>query len=183
MRLLLFSFALAGMALSLTSGASAQALVDKPLGKYFFYAGMNVRIDAIQTNTKKDNNTVLKGAQDIADDKGYIVIRVSMQNPSASDDRAVPGNVFGFELQDGTQMDEAGADAWYAGQGLVDPPGSLHPKQTVELTYVFGGWNGSPITKMFMKKNSGGDENSAGAQYVRFQIPANYVQALTPASG
>jgi len=180
MRLALFSFAFAALTLSMMPKAGAQALKDEPLGKYFFYSGLNVRIDAIQTNTKKDSNPVLKGAQDIADDKGYIVVKETMQNPSSSEDRGVPGNLFGFELQDGTQMDETAADAFYAGDSLIDPPGSLHPKQTMQFTYVFGAWNGSAITKMFMKKNSGGTENDAGVTYARFQIPANYVQAISP---
>jgi hypothetical protein len=50
----------------------------------------------------------------------------------------------------------------------------------MQFTYVFGAWNGSAITKMFMKKNSGGTENDAGVTYARFQIPANYVQAISP---
>jgi len=179
MRFAFFAFALAGLGLSVTAFARAQAIKDEPLGKYFFFAGVNARVDAIQTNTKKDSNPVLKSAADIAEDKGYIVVKVTMQNPSASMDRGVPGNLFGFELQDETQISETGADAFYSGQSLTDPAiDTLHPKQTVQFTYVFGGWSGSAITKMFMKKNSGGDENSVGVQYARFQIPPNYVQTL-----
>lgn len=156
---------------------AADKIVDGSLGKYFLYAGMNVRIDAIQTVTVKNNNPALKDMDETNDGPGYIVIRMSMQNPSR-EDRSVPGSVFGWELQDGSTRDNGSADQEYIGTSLVSPPGSLHPKQTAQFSYVFGHWNGSPITKLFMKLNSGDSDNDTGAQYVRFQIRPDDLTAL-----
>ncbi|MDP9110726.1 MAG: hypothetical protein M3M96_03725 [Candidatus Eremiobacteraeota bacterium] len=156
----------------ISSGAPVRAadkIVDRPLGKYFLFGGMNVRIDAIQTVAAKNTNPALKDMDETNDGPGYIVIRMAVQNPSG-EDRGIPGNVFGWELKDGSLRDNASADNEYVGTSLVAPPGSLHPKQTVQYSYVFGHWNGSPITKLFLKVNSGNSDNDTGAQYVRFQV-------------
>jgi hypothetical protein len=153
------------------------AMVDKPLGVYFLYAGVNARIDSIEVSKTRTNNPALKDMEDDSNAQGAVVIQMTVQNPSSNKDIAIPGSAWGWELADGSQRDMGGADHEYAGKSLVDIPDSLHPKQTLQLTYVFA-WNGSPITKLFLKRGSGTEDNVAGAQYVRFQIKPSDIKQL-----
>jgi len=57
---------------------------------------------------------------------------------------------------------------------------TLHPKEHVTVRYVIVDWDGTPITKMFMERNSGNDSNSAGDQKDRFQIKKGDVSTLAP---
>lgn len=152
-------------------------MVDKPLGVYFLYAGVNARIDSIEVSKTRTNNPALKDLEDDSNAPGAVVIHVTVQNPTSNQDITIPGSTWGWELQDGTQRDMGSADHEYAGASLTDIPDSLHPKQTVHLTYVFA-WNGSQITKLFLKRNSGTELNGTGAQYVRFQIKPDDLKPL-----
>jgi hypothetical protein len=159
------------------------AMVSKPVGHYFLYGGLNVRVDSIQTLVKQDKNPVLQSVNGANDpDKGYVIVHLSIQNPSSADDRPVQGNRLSFELQDGTQMDFTDPAAVYVGTSFAAPPNSLHPKQTMQFTYVILNWPHSPITKMFMKCVSCDDEapGNLGAQYVLFAIEPGYVTELAP---
>jgi hypothetical protein len=156
---------------------SDDAMVDKPLGKYFLYGGVNARIDSIEVSKTKVDNPALKDAEDDSTNPGFVVIRMTVQNPTSNKDIAIPGSSWGWELADGTQRDMGAADHQYAGKSLVDVPDALHPKQTVQLTYVLA-WNGSSITKLFLKVSSGTEDNGTGAQYVRFQIKPTDLQPL-----
>lgn len=155
-------------------------LTDKPLNQYVNFAGMRTRIDKIETVANGDGRPILQKAGGTNDGTGYIVVTVSMQNPSDSKSITIPGANFGFELADGTQIDEAGASGYFILPSLNEPPDALHPKQHVTLAYVITNWNGQPITKMFVKNNSGTDDNNTGYRYLRFQIPKDYVQVLSP---
>lgn len=152
-------------------------MVDKPLGVYFLYAGVNARIDSIEASKTRTNNPALKDMEDDADAPGAVVIHMTVQNPTSNQDISIPGSNWGWELEDGTQRDMGAADHEYAGKSLVDIPDSLHPKQTLQLTYVFD-WNGSALTKLFLKRNSGTESNGTGAQYVRFQIKPGDIKPL-----
>lgn len=172
------------LAVSYSARAASPAidkLTDQPLNAYINFAGIRTRIDKIETVKSSDGRPILAKSNGTAEGTGYIMVTVSLQNPSASQDLAIPGNNLGFELLDGSQMDEAGSDGYFLVPSLSDPPDILHAKQHIQVVYVRTGWNGQDITKMFLKKNSGGSENDAGYTYARFQIPKGYVTQLNPA--
>jgi hypothetical protein len=182
---LLFGCTAIGLLLAVPHGARAasaavDALTDQQLNTYINFAGLRTRIDKIETVKSADGRPVLAKSNGTADGTGYIMVTVTFQNPSASQEVGVPGNDIGFELADGSQIDEAGADGFFLVPSLTDPPGTLHPKQHIQVVYVKTNWNGQDITKMFLKKNSGGSENDAGYTYARFQIPKGYVTQLDP---
>lgn len=162
-----------------TRAAGNPNITDLPLNKYVNFAGVLTRIDKIETVAQGDGRPILQKAGG-PDERGYIIVTVTMQNPSSKDDLSVPGNMLGFELADGSQIDETGADAFVLVPSLNDPPDTLHPKQHIQVAYLLKNWNGSPITKMFLRKNSGNEYNDAGYLYGRFQIPQGYVKALDP---
>ncbi len=83
-------------------------------------------------------------------------------------------------VADGSQIDETGPDGYFLVPSLTDPPDTLHPKQHIQIVYVKTNWSWQDITKMFLKKNSGGSENDTGFAYARFQIPKGYVKQLDP---
>jgi hypothetical protein len=96
------------------------AMVTEPVGQYFLYGGPNVRVDSIQTLAQQDDNPVLKSINGVNDsDKGFLIVHLSIQNPSSSDDRDVQGSDFSFEPQDGTQMNSTGPAAVYVGTSLA----------------------------------------------------------------
>lgn len=161
--------------------AVAAGMVDKHLdGKYFLFSGVNVRINSITTVAKVDpSSPLLKDINTQGSDLGYVAIQMNVQNPSSGDDISIPSLLFGFELADGSQKDEEAPGACYIGTSLASFPPSLtvtlHPKQNMVITCVSTNWNGTALTKMFLKSNGGG--NDKGALYVRFQIPKDYVKA------
>ena len=173
-------FFFAALSLTLVLPLAARAddkMIDKTPGTTFLFGGVNVRIDAIETASSKIDNPALKDEQENTDSPGFVVIRVTMQNPTSGQDRVVPGINWGWEAADGTQRDMGAADQEYSGASLVQLPGELHPKQTIHATYVIGAYNNSPLTKLFMKRNSGNEYSDTGAQYVRFVLkPADLKQ-------
>jgi hypothetical protein len=161
--------------------AGIKKLTTVPLGKYFPFAGMSVRVDKVETVERGDGRKILdriSGGFDRA--KGYILITLSVQNPSDSDDIDMPSTQVGFELADGTQIDEAGPAGSFIAASLKDAPNSLHPKQHVQIVYALTEWNGEAPTKMFFHVNGGTAGNDAGYQYVRLQFPKDYVKVLAP---
>jgi hypothetical protein len=177
--LFLFSGLVLGPAIPALAAGNAN-LTDQPLNTYVNFAGVRTRIDSIETVKSADGRPILEKAGGTAEGTGYIMVTVTFQNPSASQTIDIPGNEFGFELFDGTQMDENLANGFFLLPSLKDVPDTLHPKQHIQAVYVITGWSGQDITKMFMRKNSGGFENDAGFLYARFQIPKGYVKALDP---
>ena len=157
-----------------------EKLTDQPLNTYINFAGIRTRIDKIETVKSSDGRPILAKSNGTAEGTGYIMVTVTLQNPSASQDLDIPGNNLGFELFDGSQMDEALSDGYFLVPSLSDPPETLHSKQHIQVVYVRTGWNGQDITKMFLKKNSGGSGNDTGYTYARFQIPKGYVTQLDP---
>ncbi len=182
--LMLSAFSAIGL-LAIPHGARAaspaiEAMTDQQLNTYINFAGLRTRIDKIETVKSPDGRPILQKAGGTPDGTGYIMVTVSLQNPSATDLIGIPGNLLGFELADGTQIDEVGPDGFYILPSLNDSPDSLHPKQHIQVVYVKTNWNGQDITKMFLKVNSGGSENDTGYKYARFQIPKGYVTQLDP---
>jgi hypothetical protein len=155
-------------------------LTDKPLNTYVNFAGIRTRIDKIETVQSADGRPILQKAGGTNDGTGYIVVTVSMQNPSDEKTIAIPGAAFGFELADGSQIDEQAPNGSFLMPSLNDLPDALHPKQHVTLAYVITNWNGQPITKMFLKCSAGTEDNNTGFRYLRFQIPKGYVKQLDP---
>src|SRR5579884_829140 len=130
-------------------------LTDKPLNTYVNFAGIETRIDKIETVASADGRPILQKAGGTNSGTGYIIVTVSMQNPSASNSIAIPGVSLGFELADGSQIDEAAPAGSYLVPSLSDLPDTLHPKQHVTVSYVVTNWNGQVLTKMFLKCSSG----------------------------
>jgi len=155
-------------------------LTDKPLNTYFNFAGMRTRVDKIETVAQPDGRAILQKAGGPNGTNGYIIVTVDMQNPSGDKAIGIPGVNLGFELADGSQIDEEAPNGAFIAPSLNDPPDTLHPKQHVQLVYVITNWNGQPITKMFLKCNSGTEDNNAGFRYVRFQVPKSFVTPLQP---
>ena len=175
-RFLTTIMATAMAALPLVSAAD-DTMVTKNLNTYFLYAGLNTRIDSIEVSKTHVDSPALKDMGENGDEPGFVVIHMTVQNPSGSEDRSIPGNVWGWETADGAQRDMSAADHEYAGASYVDEPSSLHPKQTIKLAYVFS-WNGQPLTKLFLKRNSGDGSNDSGAQYVRFELKPDDLKPL-----
>ena len=176
--------ALTGGALALPQIAHAagiKKLTDVPLGKYFAFAGINVRVDKIETVERADGRKLIdKISGGFDHDKGYIMVTVTVQNPSDSDSIDMPSTAIGFELADGTQIEEASPAGTFLASSFNDAPVSLHPKQHVQVVYALTEWNGQAPTKMFFHTNGGTELNDAGYQYVRFQLPKDYVKTLAP---
>jgi hypothetical protein len=176
--------ALTGGALVLPQSVHAEGikkLTTVPLGKYFPFAGMNVRVDKVETVEHADGRKIvdkISGGFDRG--KGYILVTLSVQNPGDSDDIDMPSTWVGFELADGTQIEEASPAGAFIASSLNDPPNSLHPKQHVQLVFALTDWNGEAPTKMFLFKNGGTGGNDAGYQHVRLLFPKDYVKVLAP---
>jgi hypothetical protein len=143
------------------------------------FAGLRVRVDKIETVAKVDGRPIVAKAQLAGSDGGYIMVTCSVQNPSSSEDVPFGENRLGFELVDGTQVDEAEPAATFIAPGLNDAPSTLHPKQHVQIVFVVSAWNGQPLTKMFLHNMN---EDAAGHTNLRFQIRPGYVKALDPTS-
>lgn len=168
---------------AVSSPASADInmnMKDAALQTTYRFAGIDLRVDKIETVPKGDARTIaVKSSIDKQDD-GYIMVTVSMQNPSSSAELCIPGPFLGFELKDGSQIDENAPPFEYLSPSLADVPSKLHPKQRIEMVYVFDRWSGQPLTKMFFERNSGCEENNAGLGYLRFQLSPTDVTALAP---
>jgi hypothetical protein len=94
------------------------------------FAGLRVRVDKIETVAKVDGRPIVAKAQLAGSDGGYIMVTCSVQNPSSSEDVPFGENRLGFELVDGTQVDEAEPAATFIAPGLNDAPSTLHPSST-----------------------------------------------------
>jgi hypothetical protein len=175
---------LTGGALALPRMAAAagiKKLTDVPLNKYFPFAGMNVRVDKIETVAHADGRKILESVSGGFDhDKGYIMVTVTFQNPSDSESIDMPSTWIGFELADGSQIEEASPAGPFLTARYTVAPNSLHPKQHAQVVYVITDWNGQAPTKMFLFVNGGTAANDTGYQHVRLQLPKDYVQVLPP---
>ncbi len=176
--------ALAGAAFALPQPADAagiKKLTTMQLGKYFPFAGMNVRVDKIETVAHADGRKLVDKIPGGFDhDKGYIMVTVTVQNPSDSDAIDMPQSEIGFELADGSQIEEGSPAGTFLASSYNDAPVTLHPKQHVQVVYALTEWSGQPLTKMFLHSGGGTELNDAGYLYVRFQLPQDYVKALAP---
>lgn len=153
---------------------------DAQLRTTYRFAGMDLRIDKIETVAKGDSRPIAVKSLINDRDDGYIMVSVSIQNSSPTEMRCVPGPNLGFELQDGSQIDENSPPFQYLVPSLAELPGKLHPKQRINLVYVIDRWTGSAPTKMFFKQNSGCEENNSGLGSLRFQLAPGAVTALPP---
>ncbi|MDP9024093.1 MAG: hypothetical protein M3N13_01795 [Candidatus Eremiobacteraeota bacterium] len=158
------------------------AVADAQLAHQVRLGGLDWRVDKIESVAKGDARAAAVKTQIDQESTGYLMLSVSMQNPSASDSRSVPGLRFGFELTDGSQIDEGGASGEYIVPSFAAIPGQLHPKQRINVMYVISGWSGSAPTKMFVKVNSADDSNQSGRGYLRFQLAPGSVAILAPQS-
>lgn len=162
-------------------GAGIKKLTTVPVGKYFPFAGMNVRVDSVETVERGDSRKIVEKIPGGFDhNKGYIMVTATVQNPSDSNSIDFPSLWIGFELEDGTQIEEASPAGTFLATSLRDAPSSLHPKQHVAVVFALVEWDGSAPTKMFFRENGGTEGNDAGYQYVRFQFPKDYVKVRAP---
>lgn len=171
--------------LSVSFPASADVnmtIADAHVAQQLRFAGLDVRVDKIESVSKGDKRPASVKTSIADETTGYIMVTVSMQNPSAAEPRSVPGILLGFELADGSQIDETGAAGEYIVPNFVDTPRQLHPKQRIDLMYVVSAWSGSAPTKMFFKLNGADDSNQSGLGYLRFQLAPGAVTNLAPQS-
>lgn len=147
-------------------------IVDESVGRFFCFAGLNLRVDSVQAIDKADQSPLLtKNLNTQADpDLGYIVVRVTMQNRSAGHKQNYPGNWLGFDLADGSKIEPGVVSAEYAGPALSTPPNELDPGQSLQITYVVVNWNRSPIRTMYLVRNVGDADNDPGVQSARFSL-------------
>jgi hypothetical protein len=193
-----FAFIVCSLLLALAPAKAGDAMKDEQVGKYFLFAGLNTRIDRIETVAKVDGNPVLSnigdwGAYAHSDTQGYLLIHMTSQNPSSSEDRGVnAGNCayyIGWELADGSERTtDRGADRILMGKNNIEVQDGLqlHPKETKEFTSVLLAWDGSPVTKLFLKVNDGCTGYPAygqGAQYVRIPIHDKDIQSIPVTPG
>ncbi len=153
---------------------------DATLQTTYRFSGADLRVDKVETVVKGDSRPIAVKSGINEREDGYIMVTLSMQNPSASEDLCVPGPVLGFELKDGSQIDETNPPFAYVSPSLGEVPGNLHPKQRINLVYLFDRWSGQIPTKMFLKNNGGCEGNNRGLGYLRFQLPPSAVTALEP---
>lgn len=193
-----FVLALCGLSGALVPARAGDTMKDEEVGKYFLFAGLNTRIDSIETVAKADGNPILAnigdwGAYAHSDTQGYLLLHMTSQNPSSSEDRGVnAGNCayyIGYELADGSERNtDRGPDRVVMGKNNVEVQDGLqlHPKETKEFTSVLLAWDGSPVTKLFIKVNDGCTGYPAyglGAQYVRILIHEKDVKSIPVTPG
>ena len=82
-------------------------IVGEAIGQFFCFAGLNLRVDSVQTVDKADNSPLLTRNLTTQQDPdlGYIVVKVTMQNRSNSQSQTYPGNWLGFDFADGSKME------------------------------------------------------------------------------
>ena len=155
---------------------------DRSLDQWFVFAGLRTKIDSIQSVALADGNKILTDVNTQDPAKGYLILTLEYQNPTNSTDVSVPGIDFSFELSDESTLNGPASGVYgpYVGTGTKQIADTLHPKEHVTVRYVIVDWDGTPITKMFMERNSGNDSNSAGDQKDRFQIKKGDVSTLAP---
>src|ERR1700736_4986845 len=141
-----FAIALCSLGIAFVPTMAADAIKDEQVGKYFLFAGLNTRVDRIETVAKPDGNPVLQnigdwGAYEHSDTQGYLLVHMTSQNPSSSEDRGVnAGNCayyIGYELADGSQRNtDRGPDRVLMGKNNIEVQDGLqlHPKETKEFT-------------------------------------------------
>lgn len=147
-------------------------IVNETIGQFFCFAGLNLRVDSVQTVDKADNSPLLtKDLQTTQDPNlGYIVVKITMQNRSESKTQSYPGNWLGFDLAGGSKLDLGVVSGEYVGAGLSQPPAQLAPGQSLEVTYVVANWDRTPIRTMYLYRNVGNRDNDPGVQYARFSV-------------
>jgi hypothetical protein len=193
-----FAFILCSSLVAFVPAKAGDAMKDEQVGKYFLFAGLNTRIDSIETVAKADGNPIISnigdwGAYAHSDTQGYLLVHMTSQNPSSSEDRGVSaGNCtyyIGYELEDGSQRNtDRGPDRVVMGKNNIEVQDGLqlHPKETKEFTSVLLAWDGSPVTKLFMKVNDGCTGYPAygvGAQYVRIPIHDKDIKSIPVTPG
>jgi hypothetical protein len=131
--------------------AYSQAITNAPLHRYFMAGAVRLRIDKIETypGSAVSSVPVLEG-QGLSG-SGFVVVTATAQNPSSSQEIAIPHMEVGFELKDGSQMNESAPDLMNLPGTRAAAPTSLHPKQHVQFSWVISDWTGSPPTKLLLK--------------------------------
>lgn len=149
-----YSFKWAALALAIAfilPVAGFAAMQNAPLHRYFMAGAVRLRIDKIETYPGSDVTSVPVLAGQGMSGPGFIVVTATVQNPSSTDEIGIPHMEVGFELKDGSQMNEYAPDATNLPGSKVAAPTSLHPKQHLQFSWVISNWTGSPPTKMFLK--------------------------------
>ncbi len=165
----------AAFALALPSSAFA-AIKNAPLHKYFTAGVILLRIDKVETYPGSDVNTTPVLAGQGLSGPGFVVVTATAQNPSSTDEITVPHIEVGFELKDGSQMNETAPDAMNVPGSKVPAPTALHPKQHERFSWVISDWNGSAPTKVLLKV---WDQSGYPGYWFRVLLGPNDVDART----
>ncbi|MHB8141209.1 MAG: hypothetical protein ACYDA5_06360 [Vulcanimicrobiaceae bacterium] len=131
--------------------SAAGAIKNAPLHKYFMAGTVRLRIDKVETYPGSAAQSVPVIAGQGLSGPGFVVVTATAQNPSGTGETTIPHMEVGFELKDGSQMNEYTPDAMNLPGSKVPAPTNLHPKQHVRFSWVISNWTGQPPTKMFLK--------------------------------
>lgn len=170
------------MALSLLAAAEAAeaalvtTMVTKPITSSLVFTGYVLKIVSIQTVATIDGRPMLAKMNDCG--TPYVMVVVSLQNNSASDELNTPALTFNFELADGSNLTGPQGDGAFLYPSLGTVPQTFHPKDHKTVIYLSCGWSGQAITKLFLTNN--GSSGNTGYANVRFLIPPGYVKAVAP---
>ncbi|MHB8461691.1 MAG: hypothetical protein ACYDA1_03495 [Vulcanimicrobiaceae bacterium] len=151
MKNILLRAAVAAALLLVLPLAAPAAIKNAPLHKYFTAGVIRLRIDKIETYPGTAAATVPVIMGQGLSGPGFVVVTVTAQNPSGSSDLSVPHMEVGFELKDGSQMNEGTPDETNIPGGKNPAPTSLHPKQHMQFSWVISGWTGAAPTKLLLK--------------------------------
>lgn len=154
--------------------AASAAIKNAPLHKYFTAGIIRLRIDKVETYPGSAAQSVPVIAGQGLSGPGFVVVTATAQNPSGTDQITVPHIEVGFELKDGSQMDETTPDAMNIPGGKVAAPTSLHPKQHEQFSWVISGWTGAAPTKLLLKV---WDQSGYPGYWYRIQLPPKDVTA------
>lgn len=169
----LFKLAALGLAVAFILPIPALAAIkNAPLHKYFMAGAVRLRIDKIETYPGSDVTKVPVIAGQGMSGPGFIVVTATVQNPSNSNEMGIPHMEVGFELKDGSQMNEYTPDATNLPGSKIAAPTSLHPKQHVRFSWVISGWTGSPPTKLLLKV---WNQSGYPGYWFRVQLPPKAV--------
>lgn len=152
------------------------AMVTKPISQSLIFTGYALKIVSIQTVATADARPVLAKMNDC--NTPYVMVVVSLQNTSSTEEFNTPNLVFDFELADGSDITGPQGDGVFLYPSLATVPQGFHPKDHKTLLYLSCNWNGQAITKLFLKSN--GSAGNTGYSNVRFLIPPGFVKAASP---
>jgi hypothetical protein len=151
-------------------------MVTKPITQTLVFTGYDLKIVSIQTVATLDNRPMLSKMNDCS--TPYVMVVVSLQNASSTQELNTPALTFNFELADGSNLTGPQGDGVFLYPSLGRAPDTFHPKDHKSIIYLTCNWNGQAITKLFLTNN--GSSGDTGYANVRFLMPPGFVKAVDP---